>query len=269
MENKKYLNEEKYQQIEKKMLKLSKVFLIVGVCLAVVIILAGVIYTNKKQSSIINEIEKVDYVADAENEIKQLKSQLKEKYPKLTEEEEKLTTKKNALIDKGVKQSIDYNNGESYDLYILDTVLNPGYNSCWNDEFSKNTLSKEYCVLRNDVEDIEDKIESKEKYISSGRAENETKEKNQRLEQELEWEKSNDKFSIIPFIIFAIQGFMIPGMVSLMLFISAKRRNIMAFSAQQVMPVAQEGIEKMAPTVGAAAKEIAKGIKEGLKDEEK
>ena len=36
-----------------------------------------------------------------------------------------------------------------------------------------------------------------------------------------------------------------------------------------MMPIAQEGIDTMAPRVGNAAKEIAKGIKEGLKDEEK
>ncbi len=34
------------------------------------------------------------------------------------------------------------------------------------------------------------------------------------------------------------------------------------------MPIAKEVIEKIAPSVGVAAKEIAKGIKEGLKDEE-
>ena len=44
----------------------------------------------------------------------------------------------------------------------------------------------------------------------------------------------------------------------------AHRREIVAFTTQQVMPVAKEGIEKMAPTVGVVAKEITKGIKEGL-----
>lgn len=51
----------------------------------------------------------------------------------------------------------------------------------------------------------------------------------------------------------------------------AKRREIIAFNAQQVMPVAQEGIEKMTPTVAnassAIAQSIAKGIKEGLSDD--
>ena len=42
----------------------------------------------------------------------------------------------------------------------------------------------------------------------------------------------------------------------------------MAFGMQQTMPLAQEGIEKMAPTVGNAAgtiaKDVAAGIKEGI-----
>lgn len=45
-------------------------------------------------------------------------------------------------------------------------------------------------------------------------------------------------------------------------------REINAYMAQQQMPVAKEGIEKMAPSVGVAAKEIAKGVKEGLKEAE-
>ena len=46
-------------------------------------------------------------------------------------------------------------------------------------------------------------------------------------------------------------------------------REINAYMAQQQMPIAKEGIEKMAPSAGVAAKEIAKGVKEGLKEEEK
>ena len=35
------------------------------------------------------------------------------------------------------------------------------------------------------------------------------------------------------------------------------------------MPVAQEGIVKMAPTIGKAASEIAKGIKQGINEANK
>ena len=38
------------------------------------------------------------------------------------------------------------------------------------------------------------------------------------------------------------------------------RRSIMAYEAQQVMPVAQEGIEKLGPSVGKVAGDIAKEI---------
>ena len=52
-------------------------------------------------------------------------------------------------------------------------------------------------------------------------------------------------------------------------FFIGNQRQISAYMAQQQMPVAQEGLEKMAPSMGKAAKEVAKGVKEGLKDEEK
>lgn len=53
------------------------------------------------------------------------------------------------------------------------------------------------------------------------------------------------------------------------IFMTAKRREIIAFGAQQVMPVAKEGIDEMAPPIGNAVGEIAKGIKKGLNDADK
>ena len=44
------------------------------------------------------------------------------------------------------------------------------------------------------------------------------------------------------------------------------RREITAYTTQQVMPVAQEGIEKMTPTVADAAGSIAKSISKGIKE---
>lgn len=59
-------------------------------------------------------------------------------------------------------------------------------------------------------------------------------------------------------------GIMLPAM----LFGTAYKREIKAFNTQQEMPVKQETIEKMAPSVGEAAGTVVKGIKKGLKDEE-
>lgn len=52
------------------------------------------------------------------------------------------------------------------------------------------------------------------------------------------------------------------------LFRHAFTRDITAYYVQQKMPLAQEGIEKIAPSIGVAAKEISKGIKEGIDDNE-
>jgi len=62
-----------------------------------------------------------------------------------------------------------------------------------------------------------------------------------------------------------ILGFTLSSIGGVLIFV-AHRREIMAYTTQQVMPVAQEGIEKMAPTIGHAAGEIAKGIKQGLNE---
>ena len=59
------------------------------------------------------------------------------------------------------------------------------------------------------------------------------------------------------------------GMISFSIFMIAKRRHILAFTAQQAIPVVKEGIDEMAPTVGNAAGEIAKGITEGIKEGKK
>ena len=53
------------------------------------------------------------------------------------------------------------------------------------------------------------------------------------------------------------------------IYMFGKRKEIAAFTTQQVMPVAKEGIDEMAPTIGNAVSEITKGIKKGLKDDEK
>ena len=67
--------------------------------------------------------------------------------------------------------------------------------------------------------------------------------------------------------------FMFLGMpmifIGFFLIMTSHMREISAFTAQQQMPIVKEGIEKISPSVGVAAKEIAKGIKEGLNEEEK
>ena len=74
--------------------------------------------------------------------------------------------------------------------------------------------------------------------------------------------------------LFALGGFMSPigfllTIAGGVIFFIAHRREITAYTVQQVMPIAQEGIEKMTPTISKAAGEIAKGVKQGLKEADK
>lgn len=74
--------------------------------------------------------------------------------------------------------------------------------------------------------------------------------------------------SPIKYMFFIIPGIfclMVGLILSISLFATLKRREMLAFVTQQTMPVAQEGIEKMAPTLGKVAEEISKGIKNGMK----
>lgn len=63
-------------------------------------------------------------------------------------------------------------------------------------------------------------------------------------------------------------GFGLTSVGGIMMFI-AHRREITAYTVQQTMPIAKEGIEKMAPTIGTAAGEIAKGITKGINEARK
>lgn len=60
-------------------------------------------------------------------------------------------------------------------------------------------------------------------------------------------------------------GFLLTGAGAIVMFI-AHRREITAYTTQQVMPVAQEEIEKITPTVANAAGSIAKSISQGIQE---
>ena len=65
-----------------------------------------------------------------------------------------------------------------------------------------------------------------------------------------------------------IGAFFFGIMVPFILFPIAFARDINTFTAQSTIPVAKEGIEEMIPTINKTAKEITKGVKEGLEDKE-
>ena len=151
-----------------------------------------------------------------------------------------LETRRDELRKKGIESSSDYESGEKYELYLIVKVLDPSFDNCAFDEYKNSNITSKYCSLKNDLEDARD--------------------------EDVSFDKSWNSFGAIPF--FMIGGFLIfvTLMISGNVFVFAKRREIVAFTTQQVMPIAKEGAEELAPVAGNAVKEIAKGIKEGINE---
>lgn len=79
------------------------------------------------------------------------------------------------------------------------------------------------------------------------------------LEQK-SWDVENSNAHIILFSSAGMVLFITMG-ASGMLYFIANRRAVAAFTVQQTMPIAQEGLETIAPSVGKVAEEISKGIR--------
>ena len=240
-----YLNEEKYQTTNKKISKVALIVLIIGLLIGLSLIILGIVNMSKVNSENSEE--------NKQNEILRLESEIEI-------EENILKTKKAELQAKGIEYDVfaDYDDGEVYDLKIIIKALDPSFDNCAFDEYKNNDITEKYCSLKNELEDVES--------------------------MNITFNRSFDSFRYIP--LFMIGGFIIFAtlIISGSIYMISKRREITAFGIQQVMPVAQEGMEKIAPTIGKVgsevaknmapvygeiAKEISKGIKEGLKDEEK
>lgn len=189
MNEKQYLNEEKYQKTKKKITIVAILVLIIGLLIGGGLIATGLKKYNQTKLS-------TEEINEVQNEIDSYNNQLASLKDQLSQERR--------------------NNG----------------------------FSETYYNLENQIDKIDDKIEV--------------------LEEKLDPDTSH----LVRFYIFG--GFIIFAtiFISSNIFASVKGREINAFLAQQHIPIAQESIEKMAPSASKAAQEIAKGIKKGLKDEE-
>lgn len=135
----------------------------------------------------------------------------------------------------GVRKSSDYRDKDGFEMNQIDIVLNPKYDYCeQTTAYVKNDTTQEYCSIKAQIYNITKPDIFENPTLPIGIA-----------------------------LVCALPCFGI----GLGLIMMAKRRNIMAYHAQQSMPIIKETTEELAPTAGVVAKEVAKGIKEGLKDE--
>lgn len=291
MEKKKeLLTEENYERGKKKIKKIALIILIVGILLGGTLIVTGLVkqgqtnsqYSeeskNNKKEQLEREKQQLTQALDSEKQnLLASKTTIENKIKPVEDEIKKLEREQTDVFMNGgfsaryyeiedkIEDLKESTKSDKNSLSVIEDALDESFDHCSFSEAKNNTYTSKYCSLKNQVSKKDAEIAGLDLEYS-------------------DFNKEFDSFDSIPFYMFG--GFIIvaSGMISFAIYMFAKRREIMAFTAQQVMPVAQEGIEKMAPTIGKAgasiakemapmygniAKEISKGIKEGMQDKNK
>ena len=214
--------------------------------IALFVLLVGFILGGSLIFTGINKNKEVDLKYSTDNKMALAKQ--------IENEKEKLEHKKDELEQQGVEYDVsaNYTDGKAYELKLIIKVLDPSFPYYEFDEYKNNTITAKYCSLMEEYD-----ILNSEDY------------------------KQRDQGKNYSFFAFGGMTIFFSLVIFSSIYMTTKRREIMAFHAQQVMPIAQEGMEKMAPTManvgktitkdmapvyGEIAKEIAKGVKEGMKE---
>lgn len=270
MENKTYLNEERYQKNKKKITKVALIVLIVGLLIGGSLIATGLIKqgkindkyseSSKAQQAQKLEDEKKKITEEIESEKQNVlasKTQLESKIKPVEDEIKSLEREKFTGFDDAYyarKDKIEELNksisADKKSINTIDAALDDSFDHCAFDDAKNNTYTSKYCSLKNQLKQKNSEISNLDNEYS-------------------DFNRSFDSHDSVPFYMFGAFVIIASCMIAGFIFMFAKRREILAFQAQQVMPVAKEGIDEMSPTIGKAAGEIAKGIKNGLKDEDK
>lgn len=296
-EKKEFLTEENYERGKKKLRMIAIIVLMVGLLGGGSLITIGILKQNKTNSSYSEEsIKKLQNdIAIEKVNLETKKTELEGKRDEaLKVEKQNLESKKQELTTKGVKYNnfAKYDEGDSYDLKVITNVLDPSFNYCAFDEYEDNSITKEYCLLSNGRDEDSKNISIIDMALSNdcirGGEDNIYTSHYCSLVNELDsktdFNKEFDSFDSIPFYMLGAFVIIASCMIAGSIYMTTKHREILAFQAQQVMPIAQEGMEKMAPTIGKTgasiakemapaygeiAKEISKGIKDGLSKDDK
>ncbi|MBQ3142749.1 MAG: hypothetical protein IJB82_04510 [Bacilli bacterium] len=261
---KEYLSEENYKNVKGKISKLSLFILLIGIIVGGLLITIGILKNHQ-----------INLELSEEN----IQKEIDEKTKLLEEEKEKLNTLKEELKVK-INPILE-------EIKTLSRVKFDGFNDAYYEREDRiDELEKSIKKDKETIDDIESFNDTG--FCYSDKVLDEVCDLQSEIYEleniNIEFKKRHEKADNIPFFMFG--GFIIvaSSMFAFSFYIMTKRREIAAFSMQQMMPLAEEGIEKMAPTIGKAgktivkemapmygeiAKEISKGIKEGLSDEKK
>lgn len=269
MNEKKYLNEENYEKGKRKVKLIALIVLVVGLCIGGGLIVKG-LSTQNSVNSKYSEKNKADLQQKLETEKQNLISQKteleKEIKTKTDTIQEQINTLNTKLANLKAQQSTEFHaNGFSEKYYSLESEINSINNEIKTLKSNIQNENTSTDIIDKALDDSFDycKLEAK----SNSYTANYCSIKNQ-INNLTDFNKEFDSFDSIPFYISGAFIIIVSCMISGSIYAFAKRRELVAFTTQQVMPVAKESIDEIAPTLGNAAGEIAKGIKNGLKDDE-
>lgn len=249
MESKKYLTEENYKRGKKKIKTIALVILVVGLLIGGSLIATGLMKQEKVNSQY-SEDNKTTISQQLETEKQNLiskKAELEAKIQPIETQVKKL---------KREKTSVFMNGGFSDRYYEIEDEIEELEKSIITD---KNSID----VINNALDESSALCDKNNNYTSKYCS------LKLQLDDFTDFNKEFDSSASIPFYMFGAFVIIATCMIAGSIYTFSKRREIAAFTAQQVMPVAKEVTNETAPTIGNAAGEIAKGIKNGLKDEEK
>lgn len=248
MEKKEYLTEENYEKGKKTLAKIIKIVLTVGLSISLLLIISGIIVIatsgNKEKDKETTTTTTTTYSSKVRSE-DEIKADINARITKINE------LKKDLPSLKAQKTSEFMKNGHTQKYYEIEQKISDLEDEISKLESEKRTFERELSNREFDLEVEKNEHEFEEEFNSIGND----------IEPEGLFKKG------IGGMLIAIGLGLIPPtlMISGMLFLIYKKREITIFTTQQTMPIAQEGIEKMAPTIGDAAGSIAEGITKGIK----
>lgn len=231
---KEYLNEESYQQAKKKIIKISLIVLIIGVLIGTTLIICGNVMAQKNGTVNLDLNNNANKSQRTEDEIQKDIDELESQIGDLELEIETLTEENGNLFINGESSSEQYKENASKikkDEIEIKSLKNKL--SKFNDEMDSIDST-----MNNNIDQFEGIFNKAATSIAQAKYKM----------------VSNIGIFIIILSVLGAGG----------IYIFAMRREILVFKTQQVMPVAQEGIEKMAPTIGNAAGTITQGIAKGI-----
>ena len=237
-----------YQRGKKKVMRIALIVFVLGLLIGGSLIATGITKQSKVNSNYSEDSKAklTEQLATEKQKLEASKTTLEEKIKPTEDQIKSLEREKFTGFDDAyyarqdkieeLKKSIQ---SDKNSINVINDALDESFDHCAFDEAKNNSYTANYCSIKN------------------------------QLKGKTDFNKEFDSFDSIPFYMFGAFIIIASSMIAGSIYIFGKRREIAAFTTQQVMPVAKEGINEMAPTIGNAAGEIAKGIKKGLNDADK